>query len=247
MTHTVSIIGVGAFGTLMLQHIAPHFKVTLHDPHTPLTSLAQTHNATIAATPKDATHSDIIILAVPVQTLKSVCESIAPHLRPHQLVMDVASVKLLPEKIMTETLPQTIDLIGLHPLFGPQSGKNGIAGQNIALVNIRGNRAKCIHRHLVDTHKLTVIPCTAKEHDQDAAYVQGLTHMIGRVVKMMNLPPLKQQTQTFALLSEMVGLIKDDSDALFETIQTDNPFVAHTKDQFFKAVKTLEDTLKRGP
>ena len=70
--------------------------------------------------------------------------------------------------------------------------------------------------------------------------------MIGRIMRMMDIPEITQETKTFSLLRQMSDLVKNDSDALFKAIQTDNPYVENTKEQFFTAVKDLEDSLKEN-
>ena len=244
MLQSLSIIGAGAFGEFMLRHLTPFFTVTIFDPYADTNALCATYNVKNAQTLAQAATSDIIIIATPVTLIQEICETIAPHLRTGQLVMDVASVKSKPAQSMLSTLPDFVDVIGLHPLFGPQSGKYGIHDQNIALINLRGSRDTGVENFLTDKLHLNVITCTAEQHDQQMAYVQGLTHMIGRIMRMMDVPEITQETKTFALLRQMSDLVKNDSDALFKAIQTDNPYVAQTKEQFFSAVKTLEDSLK---
>ena len=228
MRQSLSIIGIGAFGEFILKHLIPYFDVHVYDAHRDLSHITALYN--VAEVPlEDAGKSDIVIIAVPVRAIEGVAKSIAPHLRAGQLVMDVASVKTLPANILSAELPEDVDLIGLHPLFGPQSGKGGIYGQNIALVNIRGSRDDNIAAFMERQLGLNVIRCTAREHDEQMAYVQGLTHMIARVFQMMDLPEITQETKTFSLLRQMVNIVKDDSDELFRAIQTDNPYVGETK------------------
>lgn len=244
MMQTLSIIGAGAFGAFMLRHVAPFFKVRIYDPHVDTQSLGALYNIDVCESLQQAAEADIVIIAVPVPFIEGVCKELAPLLKAGQLVMDVGSVKVLPAKVMQEHLPADVDLIGLHPLFGPQSGKYSIHGLNIAVVNIRGERAAGVSAFLADQLHLNVVECSADEHDQQMAYVQGLTHMIARVFQNMDVPEIKQETNTFRLLHEMVGLVKNDSDELFKAIQTDNPYVQETKDKFFSAVSALEDSLK---
>lgn len=242
MKTTLSLIGVGAFGAFILPHVAPHFDMVVTDTGRDVAELATAHKAR-QGTLADAAQADIIVIAVPVGNIRAVTAQIAPLLRPGQLVMDVASVKCLPAEIFCALLPPAVDVVGLHPLFGPQSGKNGIAGLNISVVNVRGERDAAVAAFLAERLGLNVIRCTAAEHDEQMAYVQGLTHMIARVFQMMEMPDIHQETHTFSLLRQMVNIVKDDSDALFHAIQTDNPYVGKTKQKFFDAVRQLEERL----
>ncbi|PZP54304.1 MAG: prephenate dehydrogenase/arogenate dehydrogenase family protein, partial [Micavibrio aeruginosavorus] len=91
--------------------------------------------------------------------------------------------------------------------------------------------------------KLSIFETTAEDHDTQMAYVMGLTHMIAKVFKKMELPDIFMETKTFALLQKAVSYVIDDSDELFYAIQRDNPFVDTTKEKFFAAVKQLEEQL----
>jgi prephenate dehydrogenase len=239
---TLSIIGVGAFGEFALRHLAPHFDITLYDAHRDIAFL-EDDNINITQSLSNALHSEIVIFAVPIQALEKTLIESAPFLKKGQLILDVASVKVKPIKSMIEHLPDHIDIIATHPIFGPQSGKNGIEGQNITLVNVRGNRLASVQNFLSENLKLNVIISTADEHDLQMAYVQGLTHMVARIFKMMDVPELNQTTKTYTHLQDMVNLINNDSDDLFRAIQTENPYVHDVKKRFFSQVKNLEEML----
>src|SRR5512136_288369 len=77
--------------------------------------------------------SDLILLAVPISTVEAVCRDMASLLKPGQLVVDTCSVKEKPVRMMLAELPEYVQILGTHPLFGPDSGKKGIAGLKITL------------------------------------------------------------------------------------------------------------------
>lgn len=227
----------------MLPHLAPHFNITVHDAARDVRALAAQHGASCAEL-KTIAACDIIILATPVRQMEAVAKTIAPHVRPGQLVMDVGSVKMLPTQMLDAVLPAGVDIIGLHPLFGPQSGKNGIKGLNITLCHVRGTRAPCVKEFLSTVLGLHVLEASAEQHDRELAYVQGLTHLIGKVFVGLNLAPFQQTTKTYDLLLQMVDMVRHDSDELFRTIERDNPFAAGAKADFFAAVAELEKKLE---
>ncbi len=121
---TIGIIGFGAFGQLIARYLSPYFRLYAYDPVARLDNVAGALSVTLA-TIEDVARCDIVILATPVSTLEAVVETIAPHLRPGALVMDVGSVKVGPANIMLRGLPDHVDIIATHPLFGPQSARNG--------------------------------------------------------------------------------------------------------------------------
>lgn len=246
MTHTLGIIGIGAFGEFMLKHVTPHFRTRIFDKHRDLTTLASTYNLELASMEQIAA-CDIIVLATPVRQFEDVAKALAPHLRDGQMVIEVGSVKALPAEIMKKTLPPFVDIVGLHPLFGPQSGKNGIAGLNITVCNVRGDRGACVEQFLSSQLKLRTIVSTPDQHDKELAYVQGLTHLIGKVFVSLDLQNFSQSTKAYDLLLQMVEMVRYDSDELFRTIEKDNPFAATAKAEFFTAVNELEKRLGSTP
>lgn len=244
MKQSLGIIGVGAFGEFMLKHVTPYFDVCVFDAHRDLADILSLYHVR-GGTLADAASCDVVVLAPPVKHIEVVAQSIAPYLRAGQLVMDVASVKVQPTEILKKILPDDVDLVGLHPLFGPQSGKFGIHGLNIAVCPVRGDRHSCVVDFLKQRFGLNVFETTAEEHDLQMAYVQGLTHLISKVFVSMKLPDIQMKTKTFSLLADMVELVRYDSEELFRTIQKDNPYVQKTKADFFASVRQLEEYLEK--
>ncbi len=177
---------------------------------------------------------------------KTCCGTLPPMVKPGALVIDVASVKTGPAKLMQDILPAHADIIGTHPLFGPQSGKNGIEGLNIAVCSIRGDRTDGVCRFLSDNLKLNVMRATPEEHDRELAYVQGLTHLLSRVIVSLDLPKFRFTTKTFDYMQKMVDMVRHDSDELFLAIAKENPFSDEAKKAFFDAAHKLEDKLGRS-
>lgn len=229
---SLGLIGHGAFGAFIHPHLARFFDVTVHDP-------ADTAAASLATTAAQ----QVVVLAVPLAQMRDVAAAVAPHLRPGALVVDVCSLKVAPLGILAELLPEHVEILGTHPLFGPQSGKAGIAGLRIALCPLRGRRARLAARFLRRGFGLEVVQSTAEEHDRQMAYVQGLTHIVSRIVLAMDVPALELRTTTFEHLTRMVDTVRHDSEALFRTIAQDNPYAAEVRESFAQATATVLERL----
>jgi prephenate dehydrogenase len=242
---SLGIIGTGAFGAFMAQHLAPHFDLVLHDAHRKTGALAKKLKAR-SGTLDDAAVCKIVVIAVPVQQMEDVLRAIAPKLRRGALVLDVGSVKMKTAKLMKKILPPHVDAVGTHPLFGPQSGKNGIAGLKIVICDVRGKRGSCVRRFCKQTLGLTVYAAMPKDHDREVAYVQGLTHLIAKVVVALELPRFRFTTRTYEYMDRMVETVRYDSDELFRAIERENPFTGKAKREFFAAARKLEKRLLRG-
>lgn len=244
MTPSLGLIGCGAFGTFMLRHLTPFFRVRVFDKLRDLQEVRETYNVEQASLAEVA-QADIVLLAVPVQELEELTLAIGPTLAPGTLVLDVASVKLKAAQILERTLPDQVDIVCTHPLFGPQSGKNGIAGLNIAVCPIRGERAGAVIAFLRERLSLNVIETTPERHDRELAYVQGLTHLIAKILVQIDVSDIKQTTRTWELLMQSVEIVRYDSEQLFQAIESENPFVGEAKTRFFDAARNLERRLSR--
>jgi prephenate dehydrogenase len=241
---SLGLIGVGSFGSFAAEHLAPHFDLILHDLFADVSALAKKLKARTGDL-KATAACDVVLLAVPVQKMKKVLAEIAPHLKKNALVIDVASVKIKPVAAMLELLPKSISIVGTHPLFGPQSGKAGIKGLNIAVCEVRGGQGSCVARFCIAKLGLRVTEVTPEEHDREAAYVQGLTHLLAKIVLSLNLPKMRFPTYTYELMQQMVEMVRHDSEELFRAIERENPFSKEAKKAFFAAAKKLEDKMSK--
>lgn len=242
MPKTLGLVGCGAFGEFMLRHLTPYFRVRVHDPKRDPTPVTEVYDVT-AVDLAEAAASDIVVPAVPVQRFEEVIRQLAPHLRPHTLVVDVCSVKLEPYRVLSNLLPETVDFVCTHPLFGPQSGKDGIAGLKVAVCPGRGGREACVERFLTERLRLQVVRTTPERHDRELAYVQGLTHLIAKIMVEIEPREVLQTTRTWELLMQSIELVRYDSDELFLAIESENPFVGEAKGRFFEAARRLETRL----
>jgi prephenate dehydrogenase len=196
---------------------------------------------------QDAAGRDVVVVAVPVVAMPEIFKAIAPHLTPGALVVDVGSVKTLPSQWMVEFLPDHVDLVATHPLFGPQSAKTGLAGLRLVVCPIRGER----HERLAAFGRslgLTVTVTTPEEHDREMAYVQALTHLIGRSLVNLDIPDEQLKTPSYQHLLELCALIGGDTFELFSAIQTLNPYAAEVAESFVAQARSLLDRVaaKKG-
>lgn len=236
---TLGIIGFGAFGRLAASHLANRFAVVVHDSHVDPAAISAA-----GCLPVDlvvAAAADVVLIAVPVQAMESVIMAIAPHVRAGATVIDVASVKLLPSQWLSRHIPDTTHIVATHPLFGPQSAARGLSALPLVVCPIRGERHLRVAA-LGEELGLHVVVTTAEEHDREMAYVQGLTHLIGRSLVQMGIPDEMLKTQSYQHLLDLTGLIGNDSFDLFSAIQTLNPFAREVVEDF---VARADDLLQQ--
>ncbi|WP_426019797.1 prephenate dehydrogenase/arogenate dehydrogenase family protein [Brevundimonas sp. DWR2-3-1b1] len=239
----LGLIGFGAFGRLTARHLSPWFDILAHDPAaTPGVGGGEgvatlTDLTTAAACPT-------VVLAVPVEALEATLIAIRPHLAPGALVIDVGSVKVKPAQAMDALLPPGVRIVGTHPL-GPQSGKDGIAGLRIAICEVRGGKdARRVAAFCRRALGLKVFQVSPEDHDREAATVQGLTHLIARVLMAMEPLPTRMTTASFDRLMQAVDMVRHDSPAVFRAIERDNPFAAEVRERFFALAEGARGELR---
>lgn len=238
----IGLIGYGAFGRLTARHLCERFEILAFDP------VASDDDAARLVDLETAAACPVVILAVPVEALADTLDAIAPHLVPGAVVIDVGSVKVLPAQLMAERLPDHVQVVGTHPLFGPQSARDGISGLRIAVCPVRGDRmarrVAAFCRHVL---KLKVFLVSPEDHDREAAVVQGLTHLIARVLVSMEPLPTRMTTASFERMMQAVEMVRYDSAAVFRAIERDNPFAAEVRQRFFALAAEAQSDLDHTP
>jgi len=234
---SLGLIGFGQFGQLAARILGERYAVTASDVSPEAEATAKRLGVRFGPLP-EAAACDVVVIAVPVARMREIFAAIAPHLKPGALVADVGSVKMLPVKWMTELLPAHVDLVATHPLFGPQSAKAGLEGLRLVVCPVRGER----HARVVELGRelgLTVTVTTPEEHDREMAYVQALTHLIGRSLVNIGIPDEQLKTQSYQHLLELCSLIGADTFELFTAIQTQNPFAEEVVSAFVDQAQSL--------
>lgn len=227
---TIGLIGFGNFGKFILPYLQKSGPVSIYDTK---------YNVPEFGTLEEVASRDLVVLSVPSQNLEELLIRSKDYIRADAIVADVCSVKVNPCQLMEKYLPSTAEIIGTHPLFGPQSGKDGISGMKMVLCPIRTNRINKISSYLKSSFGLNVIITSPEDHDRQMAYVQGLTHLIGMALSEMNLPLAGLATKTYEHLMDVINVVGHDSPELFYSIQKENPYSKGISDKFLEEISKL--------
>lgn len=234
----LALIGFGAFGRLMAMHLRAYYRVYAVDPGIG----ARGYDAALGVEFADISvvaRCGIVVLAVPVERLGEAVAAVSPWLREGALVLDVGSVKVEPVRVMLAGLPEHVDIVGTHPLFGPQSGRDGIAGLKIAVCPVRGERARRVAAVLRRAFGLKVILTSVEKHDREMAVVQGLTHLVAKIVMELEVPESAMSTASFDRLIEAVDMVRHDAPGVTRAIAEANPYAAEVRRRFFDEAERL--------
>ena len=189
--------------------------------------------------------ADVLMLSVPISAIKGICEEIAPHLKAGQIVVDTCSVKERPIRWMEEKLPPDVGILGTHPLFGPDSGKDGIAGLKIALCPVRIPSAEYEEiKNFLQARELVLVETTAEEHDRQIALSQAIFHLIAQAVKQLEWGVKPISTPGPETFYRLVKTVQRDTDQLFHDIERENPYAAEYRREFINEVLRLDKELR---
>ena len=242
---SVGLLGFGAFGRFITHHLSAVMPIVVHDPAITAAGEAAAPGVRFGSA-AEAGSCDLLIIAVPVSQFSSAIQEARPHLRPGAIVVDVGSVKVKPISVMQALLPEFVEIVGTHPLFGPQSARAGIAGRKIVICPVRGNKtARRLAALLRGRFGLQVIVTTPEEHDRQAAMMQGVTQ-IARVLVRMEPWPDRMTTASFDHLVEATEMVRHDSAGVFTAIERENPFAAEVRERFFTLADQLREELERS-
>lgn len=184
---------------------------------------------------------DTVFLCCAISSVEEVLQRISPLLKPDAVVIDTCSVKVKPVLLMEKYLPASCGIIATHPMFGPDSGRNGVEGLPIVFCRVR-KKGDCFKTWLdiFGDMKLEIHEMTADEHDCEAAFTQGITHFIGRVLNELDLESSPIATLGYQKLQEIVEQTCNDPIQLFLDLQKYNP---HTEEMRVRLKKALDDTM----
>ena len=245
---SLGIIGLGAFGRFMARHALPYCRVLGYDVNPPSPELLERDGAAgISQVPlAEAAAADIVVFAVPLESLEKVLCEAAGGIRPGALVVDVTSVKTKPVELLARLVPEHASLLGTHPLFGPQSGKNGISGLRIALfpVRIAPELYYRVCDFLTEKMRLLVLKSDPDAHDREMAKVQAMTHFMSRALREIGLEPSPMATRAYEKLQEFASIVLSDSWDLFLTIEKGNPHAIEIRRRLMEELEKLEQQLE---
>lgn len=230
---SLGLFGFGAFGQLAAAMLRDFFSIAIHDPSGAAQDLASVQGLTVVDL-ASAASCEVVVMAVPVSALKWTLRSVVPHLRPGALVVDVASIKEEPARLMDELLPHHVRTVATHPMFGPKSAADPTGKLTVVVCPVRDGSWRRVAAFL-RKHGLRVIATTPEEHDRQAAMTQGLTHLLANALSAFD-HSVPIRTQSFDLLMCALAMVRDDSPEIYEAVTRRNRHVAGVREGLIRGL-----------
>lgn len=287
---TIGIIGFGRFGQFIARTFQKYGRVVVTS-RSDYTEVANGMGVTYV--PLDdpdvflAEDLDVIVVATSILSFESTISSLALAISKHlkakaqdgvkvrgPLIVDVLSVKEHARQIMLDLLPQECDILCTHPMFGPDSGKNGWGGLNFVYEKTRidgvvadpadatdeigghsiheDNEAHIegmdrIERFLSiwEEEGCRMLAMSCKEHDSYAANSQFITHLMGRILGEQGLSVTPIDTKGFESVLQLISTTTADSFDLFYGLYKYNQNSMNTILKLREAMDNVVDELKK--
>ena len=257
MSVRISIIGgCGAMGRWIINYLKGKgdFEIIIADPdEIEGTRLVKTFGIKYEYDNKEAVRdSDIVIVSVPVEVTPNVIAEVAPHMKEGSLLIDIASIKTEAVSSMLKHAPSSVELLSIHPMFGPRV--KDVKGQVIAIIPVRPGKWFEKVKAFLEKEDADVVVTTCEEHDKIMSIVQGLTHftsiVFAGVIREMNID-LKQSrrfsTPIYNAFLPIVYRVVCQNPELYAQLQVRNPHVLEVQEKFIsQAVKLNEETRNKN-
>ncbi len=190
--------------------------------------------------------ADWLFLCVPISQMTEILQQIKPYLSEETTVIDVCSVKVYAVEQMRSILGDDVRMIASHPMFGPQSTKQGTDYYGLNLVAYNMSAPAFVYDVFVQFWKnmgVQVVELTPEEHDRYAAYSINYNHLMGRIGEAIGIQSTPIDTQGFRVIYDALQYVTSDTWELFRDMQVSNPFANEMREKVLHAVQHIESRL----
>ena len=234
---TIGVYGLGRFGAFwaqLLSRVAPVCAYSRSFDRSTPPGVRRAGEEEVLAQPA-------LFFCVTISAIEEVLTRTRGKLAAHATVMDTCSVKTYPVGLMERLLPASVSIMGTHPMFGPDSAGSGVAGLPMIMCPSRAPTEEVERwREIFSSLGLAVTIMSPDEHDREAAFTQGVTHYIGRVLSDLGIHGSPIGTVGYKKLLEIVEQTCNDPWQLFLDLQRFNP---HTREMRARLEESLRSVM----
>jgi chorismate mutase/prephenate dehydrogenase len=185
----------------------------------------------------DATSSDIVVVAVPMESVVETSIETAQSMRNGALLTDLSSVKTGIADRISSKVPAGVEYVSIHPLFGP--GIDHLEGQNIVAIPFKtGPQWRSFSRALRKAGARVRL-MSSENHDRVMGYVQALHHfaLLSLGVALRNWDGELKTSSIAGTLDRIDGLL--DNWGTIVEIQRLNPYSPVVRREFIETCLQL--------
>ena len=149
---------------------------------------------------------------------------------------------------MERLLPASVGIIATHPMFGPDSARERQDALPVITWPVRDRHGR--YTELLDAFarlNMRIEEMSPGDHDREAAFSQGVTHLVGRILREMALEDSGIATLGYTRLLQVMEQTCNDPVSLFRDLQNYNAHTREMRRRFTEALHRVEDVLGDGP
>ncbi|KAL4345932.1 hypothetical protein HN51_064071 [Arachis hypogaea] len=248
----IAIVGFGNFGQFLAKTIVSQGHEVLAYSRSDYSDVARKLGVLYFSDVDDLCeqHPGVILLCTSIISTVKVLKSLPfQRLKRSTLFVDVLSVKEFPRNLFLQHLPHDFDVLCTHPMFGPESGKNGWKNLPFVYDKVRiGNEESRILRcyrflDIFASEGCRMVEMSCAEHDRHAAGSQFVTHTTGRFLEKLRLKTTPINTKGYETLLSLVKNTGRDSFDLYYSLFLYNLNAMEQLERFDLAFESLKKQL----
>ncbi|KAH0983188.1 hypothetical protein GBA52_010365 [Prunus armeniaca] len=220
----IAIVGFGNFGQFLAKTMVRQGHLVLAYSRSDYTDVAQKLGVAYFSNAEDLFEKrpEVVLICTSILSTEKVLRSLPlQRLKKNTLFVDILSVKEFPRILLLQNLPLDCDILCTHPMFGPESGKNGWNGLPFVYDKVRvGGDESRVSRcnkflDIFAREGCKMVEMSCAEHDMHAAESQFITHTVGRVLGKLGLKSTAVDTNGYKTLLSLVETTAGDSFDLY--------------------------------
>lgn len=244
---SIGIIGTGRFASVLCKLFANEKQFVIRQ-----SSRSKKIDKKIIFPLNEVVNCDIVFPAVPISTLSKVLQQCVTVLAKENkpLFVSICSVMEQSEKWMRKILPKHVDMVVTHPIFGPQSTKQGTIFSGLPIVwhpvRIRHRDRVEILETFLKHRGLKVIRMTSKKHDEIMARSQAISFLFGKIGIALKFRSSMLDTKGFTVILQNQAIVANDSNQLFLDIFRHNPGAQNMLKRVKKTLNEISTEIEKS-
>lgn len=252
MTDDLLIVGgAGAMGRWFAAELDGEFDVSIRDADRDAAERLSREEGYGLSSPGDAGEFDAVLLAVPIRVVEDVARGVGPEMSEGSLLADVTSVKRGPVEAMRESAGEGVEVLGMHPMFGPTA--DSLQGQTVILTPVDGGRWFERFEDLLRGRGAHVRVSSPEEHDEMMSVIQGLTHFaylsFGAALERLDFDVSESRgfmSPVYEVMMDFAGRILGQNPYLYAEIQMANPLNEDSRGSMVEAAEELRELCREA-
>lgn len=187
---------------------------------------------------------DIVIISVPVSKTRKVIRDTVKFMRRGATIVEIASLKTGIYEELVKVAEQGIDVVSLHPMFGPSV--KDLKEKTVAVISVV-DKLKESEFAASLFPGANIVEVDPKQHDRLMTHILSMPYLVnmalGATMGEIDLELLKKLSGTsFALQYTLIQSVAGETTSLVHALLSENHYLEDTAEEFIKNMRKLLDS-----